>query len=233
MRIGVLIGSIQPEGLEGLGMVETPYGKPSSPILQLEAGNVSYRIIARHSLPPKIPPHMVNHRANIWALKEAGATSILSICSTGALSRDIKVPSLAVPEDYIELTKILSFFDGSIHHATPSLDQKIRRALIETMERNGIENLSGGIYVQTSGPRLETKAEVKMMASWGDYVGMNMASEATLSTELGLPVAGLITVDNYANGILDEELDFRNILTDARSNWDAVRTILLSLPDNL
>jgi 5'-methylthioinosine phosphorylase len=233
MLIGILIGSIQPTGLEISSGSNTPHGEPSSAMFSLETEENSYRIIARHGLPPRIPPHMVNHKANIWALEQEGVEAIISICSTGALKKNIPVPMMGVPEDYIDLSKIITFHDDVIHHATPQLNLLLREALSEALTDTGIEFMEGGVYIQTAGPRLETKAEVRMMSSWGDYVGMNLASEATLCSELEIPIAGLITIDNYANGVVDEELEFKDILADAKSNWIYVRKALgeLSVPD--
>jgi 5'-methylthioadenosine phosphorylase len=233
MIIGVLIGSIQPKGLREGIIVDTPFGQPSSPIFRLENGKTSFRFVARHGSPPSIPPHKVNHKANIWALKESGAEAIISICSTGALSKDIQVPSYAIPEDYIELSPILSFHDETIHHATPSLDKGLMNALSISLDKAGANFIKGGTYIQTSGPRLETRAEVRMISSWGDYIGMNMASEATLCIEIDIPVAGLISIDNYAHGIGEKDLDFREILTDAGTRWETVNEVLMILSDFL
>lgn len=231
MIIGVLIGSVQPSGLGVSHEMDTPYGEPSSSVFSLEMEKVNYKLIARHSQPPRIPPHKVNHRANIWALKKIGVGAIISICSTGALRSDIPVPTFGVPEDYIDLSRILTYYDDEIHHATPLLDPDLGDALKRALAAIGSEFIDGGVYIQTSGPRLETRAEVKMMSSWGDIVGMNLASEAALCSELDIPVAGLITIDNYANGVIDEELDFRRILSDAKDNWNNVRKVLGALSD--
>jgi 5'-methylthioadenosine phosphorylase len=229
MKIGVLIGSIQPTGLSVEHSVDTPYGKPSSPVFELDVADERIPLIARHSIPATIPPHMINHKANVWALKKFGSEAVLSICSTGALRKEIPVPSIAVPEDYIDLSRILTFKDDEIIHATPSLDPDLRNGLKRSLNEIGAEFIEGGVYIQTSGPRLETRAEVRMMSSWGDYVGMNLASEAALCSELEIPVAGLISVDNYANGVVDEELDFRKILSDAKEKWRIVKEVLTAL----
>jgi len=230
MKIGVLTGSVQPPKLESGDPVETEFGTPSSPVFTFEEGGVQFFLIARHGIHARIPPHMVDHRANVAALKEKGVEMVISICSSGALKADIPVPALAIPEDFIDLTWIQTFFDGSIQHATPALDEDLRRGL--SLSANGADMpiLEGGVYIQTMGPRLETKAEVRMLASFGDYVGMTLASEAGLCSEVDLSIAGLITVDNYANGVTDATLDFRKILTDARSRWKTVKGILTRLP---
>ncbi|MGA1820178.1 MAG: MTAP family purine nucleoside phosphorylase [Thermoplasmatota archaeon] len=233
MKIGVLTGSVLPPLLEAGEVMETDLGAPSSPVFKLEEGSASYHLIARHGIPPGIPPHMVNHRANVRALKVLGVDAVISICSSGALRPGIPVPTLAVPEDFIDLTRVQTFFDDTIHHATPVLDEKLRRGLSLAAREADMPFREGGVYIQTMGPRLETKAEVRMLSNFGDYVGMNFASEAGLCIEAELPVAGLITVDNYAHGVADETLDFRDILTDARSRWETVRGILARLPGSL
>jgi len=233
MKIGVLTGSVQPSNLANGDTVETEFGAPSSPVFTFDEGGARYLLIARHSIPPSIPPHMVNHRANVTALKALGASMVISICSSGALKADIPVPTLAVPEDFIDLTRIQTFFDRSIQHATPVLDEDLRKGLTLSAKGADMSLREGGVYIQTRGPRLETGAEVRMLASFGDYVGMNFASEAGLCCEAELPVAGLITVDNYANGVTETALDFKKILTDARSRWETVRGILTRLPDVL
>ncbi|MGA1792898.1 MAG: MTAP family purine nucleoside phosphorylase [Thermoplasmatota archaeon] len=230
MNIGVLTGSVHPPELEGGETIGTEFGAPSSPVFKWDDGNTRFHLIARHGIPPSIPPHMVNHRANVWALKDMGVNAVISICSSGALRSDIRAPTLAVPEDFIDMTRIQTFFDDSIHHATPILNEKLRRGLSLSSREADMPFREGGVYIQTMGPRLETMAEVRMLATFGDYVGMNFASEAGLCIEVDLPVAGLITVDNYANGVTEATLDFRDILTDARSRWETVRGILTRLP---
>jgi len=234
MRIGLLIGSVQPPDLFKDREVEnTPYGTPSSPIARLESERNSFHVIARHSVPPRIPPHRVDHRANLWVLKQSGVDCIISVCSTGALKREIPIPSLAVPEDYIDLTQGQTFIENEIRHVTPVLDRRIRSALLDSAKCFGIPVRDGGVYVQTRGPRLETRAEVRVISEWGDYVGMNMGSEATLANESDLPFAGLVTINNHANGLTEEEPNYRKILADARSMWETVWSILETLPGDL
>ncbi|MGA1848935.1 MAG: MTAP family purine nucleoside phosphorylase [Thermoplasmatota archaeon] len=234
MRIGILIGSVQPTGLEKKEeMVETPYGTTSSPVYLMGSGYIQFLMIARHSIPARIPPHKVNHRANVWALRKMVSECMISICSTGALRSNIPVPSLAVPADYIDLAQDHTFIEDEIKHITPRLDEGLREAIYHSARRVDLPASNGGVYIQTKGPRLETKAEIRVISGWGDYVGMNLGSEATLANELNIPVAGLITVDNYANGISDEELDYRSILGEARSRWETVRSVLEALPPDL
>ncbi len=111
---------------------------------------------------------------------------------------------------------------------TPGLSDTLRDQLIEAaqeVDNNQIN--SEEVYVQTEGPRLETKAEVKILKRFGDLVGMTMASEATLSKECALEYAALVTVDNYAHGVKDEKVDYEEIVDTARDNWDEIKEILI------
>ncbi len=234
MRVGLLAGSVIPHSFhKRTEPEENQYGQTSSGILEFSLGRNQFFLIARHGTPPYIPPHKVDHRANVTALKELDVQAVISICSTGALDPGIRVPSIAVPEDYIDLVSGATFMDDEITHITPELDVRLRDSILSSCERAGVDAVDGGIYVQARGPRLETRAEVRLLSRWGDYVGMNMAPEATLSMELGFPFGAILTVDNYANGVIDQELDFRDILRDARSNWDDILRILDNLPIGL
>ncbi len=234
MKVGILAGSVIDIGSLGPeGSIETIWGRTSSPIIDLVVGDKKIMMIARHGIPPSIPPHKINHKANIQALFDSGIESIISICSTGALRSDILVPGFAIPSDYIDLSSGSTFHDGDIFHTTPGLDQAIQSSLVEACRSSQYDPLEDSIYVQTRGPRLETKAEVRLLSGWGDVVGMNLGPEATLCSELGIRVGALLTVDNYANGIERTPLDFRDILGNARSRWGSVLEILANLPDRI
>lgn len=230
MKIGLLIGSVLPlsEDQE-IEPVETPYGQTSSGIMRKTTGPHEVLMLARHGMPPSIPPHMVEHRANIHCLKQEGVDVILSVCSTGSLKKNIDVPAIAIPSDFIDLFSNATFFDKGIHHATPGLDEKLQSRLAEACRVAGFEPVTDLIYVQMRGPRLETRAEIKLISSWGDLVGMNLGPEATLAIEMDIPVGSILTVDNYANGIIDETLDFRDILKGARTRYEDIMEIISNL----
>jgi 5'-methylthioadenosine phosphorylase len=170
----------------------------------------------RHGLRKPVPPHKVNHRANIAALAKAGATDVVGVCSVGALKTSFHPGMIVVPEDYVSFGDVPTFFDKEAKHMTPSLDNALRRLIVSCGERLRLEMFDGGVYVQTRGPRLETKAEVRFLATLGDVVGMTMASEATLAQEAGLAYAGVCSVDNYAHGIVDKPLNFEEVIKTSR-----------------
>ena len=228
-----MLGILGGTGFTGIGLepeerktVVTPYGKPSSDLLFYDLKGRSLVVIQRHGEQRNIPPHMVNHRANIFALDQAGAKAIIGINSVGALRMDMPIPSIIVPDDYFDLNPP-TFFDGEIKHVVPGYSEHLRKQVIEAAKDLGLSVIDKGVYVQTKGPRLETRAEVRVISKWGDIVGMNSASEATLANELGCEFAAICSVDNYAHGLGDKAPDYREILAVAKGSQERILQILL------
>ena len=206
----------------------TPWGTPSSPLFKGTLEGEEIVLLMRHGPDHTIPPHRINHRANVYAMQKE-VDEIVGICSSGALSEDISVPSISIPEDYVNFWNPLTFYNEKIKHVTPELSQVLRNQLIEAAQESDHDNIrSEDVYVQTEGPRLETKAEVKILQQFGDLVGMTMASEATLSKESALEYAALVTIDNYAHGVKGEEVEYEEIVDTARDNWSKVKDILIT-----
>ncbi len=207
--------------------VNTPWGTPSSPLIKGELAGKEMLLLLRHGKHRNIPPHRINHRANIYALQEE-VDEIVGTSSAGALDLSIDIPSISIPEDYINLADVPTYFDDEIKHITPKLSDDMRQGLIEAGEIIDELDLVDDeyVYIQTAGPRLETRAEVKMISEWGDLVGMTMASEATLSREADMGYASVVSIDNYANGIGDEKLEFEEIIANARQNWSSVKALM-------
>src|SRR5438477_11367608 len=184
----------------------TPHGAPSDPPRVGMHAGVPVAFLARHGKDHRIPPHKLNHRANLWALKEIGTSHIIGTSSTGSLKKTIHPGTFLVPDDFVAFWNVPTFFDDRVVHSTPSLDATLRRALVGAAKESGASVKDGGAYVQTTGPRLAPRAEIAFFKKLGDVVGMTMASEATLACELGIPYASLCTVDNFAHDIDDEPL---------------------------
>jgi 5'-methylthioadenosine phosphorylase len=185
--------------------------------------------IPRHGKERNIPPHRINYKANIRAFKDLGVEEIISVTSVGSLKRAIPPRSLVVPHDYIGLFNILTYYDDRIVHVTPGLDEELRRRIIEAARSLTIAIVDRGVYFQTLSPRLETKAEITLIKDYADVVGMNMASEATLATELELRYSNISTVDNYAHGIVEEPLDYKDIVEAAAQSRADVERVLLKV----
>ncbi|MBN2542898.1 MTAP family purine nucleoside phosphorylase [bacterium] len=193
-------------------ITENTFGK----VEILKKNNVFF--LQRHGLKYNIPPHKINHRANIRALFENGVNKIIGISSVGSLKRSILPGTFVIPDDYINIWNISTFFDDSCVHTVPGLDDETRCEIFNILNGLGIEHRETGIYLQTRGPRFETPAEVKMLSQFADIISMTAASEATLARELDIPYALICSVDNYANGVIDKPLEVEQIKENVQKN---------------
>ena len=187
--------------------------------------------LSRHGINPDkyILPHLINHKANLKAMKDIGVTEIVSVNSTGSLKLSLQPGKIVIPDDFIMLSPYPSIYINKPVHITPVLDEDIRKECIKSASDVEQEVLDGGIYWQTTGPRLETKAEIRLMSQFADIVGMTMASEAIIAMELGLQYAAICSVDNYAHGIEETELTIAEITSHGRINEKKIVTILKNI----
>jgi 5'-methylthioadenosine phosphorylase len=188
-------------------VVRTPYGEPSSALLFGQIAGRDAVFLARHGHGHTIPPHRVNYRANLWALKHRGASAVLAVASVGGI-RDALPGDLVLPTQLIDYThdRPSTFFDGGdqrvvhvdfTHPYTPSL----RAKCLAAAGACAIHLRDGGVYAAASGPRLETAAEIDRMDRDGaTMVGMTGMPEAVLARELELPYAAICVVVNHAAG---------------------------------
>jgi 5'-methylthioinosine phosphorylase len=184
--------------------------------------------ISRHDRDPGeyVLPHLINHQANLAALKTLGIREVVAVNSTGSLKKSLPPGSIVVPDDFILVADTPTVFSNRPVHITPELSGEMRRRLIEAAGACGIPVVDRGVYWQTEGPRLETKAEIRMMASFADIVGMTMAAEAIIAQELGLSYAALCSVDNYCNGVVETPLTMEMIIEGAKRNRETMLTIV-------
>lgn len=228
--LGIISGTILLRDFEGElrdDAVETPFGKARVLI------GKKFASIARHGTDRSRPilPHMINHPANMSALRQIGVDEIVAVNSTGSLKKNLEPGMLAVPRDFISFTPsptTTSNEDKAIH-IVPSLSSRMREALLASARDCGIPVHDGGIYWQTSGPRFETRAEIAMMSQFADLVGMTMASEAVVAKELDLEYAAICSIDNYANGLMEKELTLEEVLSHARRSTHTMITIVKKL----
>ncbi|OPY77028.1 MAG: S-methyl-5'-thioinosine phosphorylase [Syntrophorhabdus sp. PtaU1.Bin058] len=199
--------------------IKTPYGN-----VRIKAGDNTV-FLQRHGSPP-VPPHTINHRANILALQKVGVQKIVSINSVGSLKTSIRPGTLLIPDDFLSVWNIPAFSDTEMRFFIPQMDKPLARYLHGLCKRSGIRVKSGGVYIQTIGPRLETRAEINMLKRFGDIVGMTMASEATLSMECGIPYASLCSIDNFCNGIVKTPLTMGQIGNNVLKNLNNIECII-------
>lgn len=211
-----MLAIIGGSGLSGLAnlevtrrqIVRTPYGEPSAPLTFGNIGRQPVAFLARHGYGHTIAPHEVNYCANMWALKEEGVDTVVSVASVGSIRREFGPGALVLPDQILDYTwgRRSTFFEGpgaKVTHIdftipySAALRQRILRAGHESGEKLG----EGGVYAATQGPRLETAAEINRLERDGaDLVGMTGMPEAALARELGLEYATIAVVANHAAG---------------------------------
>lgn len=216
-------------------VVRTPYGEPSSALLFGQIAGRDAVFLARHGHGHTIPPHRVNYRANLWALKENGATAVLAVASVGGI-RDALPGELLLPRQLIDYThdREATFFDGGdqrVVHVdfTHPYTGSLREKCLAAAKVAGIALTDGGVYGAVSGPRLETVAEIDRMERDGaTLVGMTGMPEAALARELELPYAAIAVVVNHAAGRGDSAtaISMDGIAQVMETAMDRVRALL-------
>lgn len=178
-------------------------------------GGVEVAFIQRHGRRRDRPPHRINHPANALALQALGARRVVALASTGCLRRELGLPALMIPHDYMSFGDATIFTDR-IEHVVPGFDEDVRLALIAEARRDGrLPVHDQGVYFQSRGPRFETKAEVRWLAGFADCVGMTVANEATVTRECGLGYGVLCSLDNYGHGMVEAPLAHATIQANA------------------
>jgi len=194
-------------------VARTPYGDPSGPVTFGRIGSNEVLFLARHGYGHTIAPHEVNYRANLWALKQAGADSVVSVASVGGIRNDIWPGAIVLPHQVIDYTwgRASTYFEGPgtpVNHIdfTEPYSRELRARLLKAAAACGERVTDGGVYAATQGPRLESAAEINRLERDGaDIVGMTGMPEAALAREIGLQYAAIAVVANYAAGRGDSE----------------------------
>lgn len=176
--------------------------------------------LTRHGSGHSTPPHLVNYRANIKALKDQGAEDVVAINVVGGVTEDLIPGSLLCLSDFLDFTKTraVTFFDGTTPEGVVHTDvmdayhPEIRRQLLSAATRAKVKMKDGGVYACFEGPRFETPAEIKMCQILGaDVVGMTGVPEVTLAKEIGLRYAAISLVVNPAAGLSDEPISMEEL----------------------
>lgn len=206
-----------------VGTIETTYG----PVTYKHRG--SHVLINRHGYGFPLPPHSINYRANIRALAELGFKDVVSLNSVGSLTTEIPPGSIISCSDYVCLQQgPATFFDKELKGGAAGIANNLIPLIVSKLSPE-FSIPTGKVYVQMRGPRFETKAEIRVVKSWGDVVGMTAAHEADLCTEAGLNYNSLAVIDNYANGLEGTEIDFGKFKDLVKSNQEKVNRLFARL----
>jgi len=209
-RYGLIVGS----GFDAFGdvagehRVTTRFGEPSAGVREATIGGARVLVLPRHGDRHEFPPHLVNYRANLAALRDLGADAVVALNTVGVISGVREPGQLAVPDQLIDYTwgREHTLYDGpgpGFAHIdfTAPYSERLRQGLLDAADASGVNCLDGGVYAATQGPRLESAAEVDRLERDGaDFIGMTGMPEASLAMELGLDYACLSLVVNRAAG---------------------------------
>ncbi len=216
--------------------IPTPYSaEPTELTLERTAAGSAW-FLPRHGRNHGIAPHLINYRANLWALREAGVDTVIAVNAVGGIAERMTAGALVLPDQLIDYSwgREHTFFTGE--HAldkhvefTSPYDQELGAVLQRSAHMLDLPLLQGAVYACTQGPRLETAAEIRKLKQDGcDIVGMTGMPEAGLARELGLRYACLALVVNKAAGLGTETITHDGITTNLRDGIGKVRAILLA-----
>ncbi|MCO4812199.1 MAG: S-methyl-5'-thioinosine phosphorylase [Gammaproteobacteria bacterium] len=212
--------------------VGTAYGKPSAPVHRLEFGQMRVLTLARHGEGHSLPPHVINYRANIVALKMLGADAVIGLNTVGVVTSLREPGQIAIPDQLLDYTwgREHTIYDGRrgrVEHIdfTEPFSVGLRRALAAAAGKADIDCYAGGVYATTQGPRLETAAEVDRLERDGaDYIGMTAMPEAAIAREVGVDYACIAMIVNRAAGRGDVPIH-----DDVEANTRAAKSATMSL----
>lgn len=241
------LGLIGGTGLTELGGIlrtlplETPYGPPSDPVRVLSDRPLQLLFMPRHGSPHRFPPHRVNYRANLWALREAGARRVLGVYAVGGLHEPYRPGALAAPDQLVDYTwgrehTLSDSPDTPLVHVDFSwpFDGRLRDALLSAAGAAGIGLIDGGCIGVFQGPRLETAAEIERARRDGcDMAGMTALPEAALARELGLEYAGVAVVSNWGAGVKSRRLSEDHIAETLQEPMQRLQRLVSVLVETL
>jgi 5'-methylthioinosine phosphorylase len=244
MKIGIIGGS----GLDDFSELNvqdrltptTRWGEPSSPLICGVFGKTDVVFIARHGEMHSIPPHRVNYRANIAALKDQQVSAIYAINVVGGINMEMCPGDVVIPDQIIDYTwgREHTYSDSSVvplQHVdfTNPYDTSLKDKLLQQAIPLGLHVHAGGVYGATQGPRLETAAEIARMERDGcDIVGMTGMPEAALAREMGIPYACLALVVNLAAGLGDGDISMEQIQQTIDLRMADIRRLLVAVAKN-
>ena len=215
-------------------VVDTPFGKPSSPLTIGKLGGVDVVIIARHGRKHTIMPTNVPYQANIWALKEQGCTHILATSACGSLREDIKPGDIVLADQVLDRTtqRKSTFYEKDrvchIPMAEPFCPE-LRKLIAESCRELGLRYHDKGTLITIEGPRFSTKAESKLFRQWGaDVINMSTVPECVLAREAGLCYQVIAMSTDYDCWHESEQaVDIALVLNIMKQNAENVKKLLI------
>ncbi len=211
----------------------TPFGAPSAPVLEIALGGSNVLALPRHGLQGQTAAHLVNYRANMWCLRELGATQVIAVATVGGINVSLKRGDLVVPDQVIDYThgreqSYVGYSKISHFDFTYPFSAGIRESLKQSLPDNcRTESHLASTYAVLQGPRLETAAEIAKYGKDGcDLAGMTLMPEASLARELEMEYGALCLVVNPAAGIEEEGVDLADTAVVTTNSLETLRSVL-------
>jgi 5'-methylthioinosine phosphorylase len=238
---GTGLSSLSNLELTGKEVVSTPYGAPSAALRRGELFGREVVFLPRHGSAHTIPPHKVNFRANLWALKHIGVRRVIAVAAVGGIRSDMAPACIAFPNQVIDYTwgRPGTFFETDLSTVTHidftyPYTESLRQQLIQGARDNELQAVEDGVYGATQGPRLETAAEINRLERDGcDIVGMTGMPEAALARELEIEYATCAVVANWAAGRAPGTISMKDIDRNLKSGMEKVKTLLAAILPNM
>jgi 5'-methylthioadenosine phosphorylase len=239
VKIGIIGGSglytmgilEEPEEIE----IETPFGKPSDKITIGKIAGREVAFLPRHGKGHKYPPHQVNYRANIFAMKKCGVEYLVSTAAVGSMKKRIKPCDFVIAHQLIDRSfkRSTTFFeDGIVAHVAfaDPFCKNLSDLAYETIDEKDL-GVHKGTYISMEGPQFSTRAESKLYISWNvDVIGMTLAPEAKLAREAEMCLCGILTVTDYDCWYESEEdVSVSNVVENLKKNDQNLANILESM----
>jgi len=216
--------------------IETPYGEPSAPIAVGDTSGRKVAFLPRHGTKHELPPHQINYRANLWALKELGATRIIGPCAAGSLNKGVRPGEFVVCDQLVDRTtgRKDTFYDGPVTTHVSWADPycpELRSLAIETAGSEGITVHEKGTVVVIQGPRFSTRAESSWFAREGwEVINMTQYPEAYLARELEMCYVNISLITDYDVGVEGAPpVTHEEVLTVFNANNAKLRSLLFAL----
>jgi 5'-methylthioadenosine phosphorylase len=217
--------------------VDTPYGAPSDSFFLATVGGRKVAFLPRHGRRHTLPPHKINYRANVWAMRSLGVKAVISPCAAGSLQLAVKPGDFVVCDQFVDRTsgRAQTFFDGPIVTHLSSAETyspELRRIAVEVCRKHDIEVHDGGTVVVIEGPRFSTKAESKWFSDAGwEVINMTQFPEAWLCRELGMAVVNISLITDYDAGVHEgtEAVDARSVLEVFAQNAERIQKVVLDM----
>ena len=219
--------------------LETPFGKPSAPVMSMEVSGSEFYFLPRHGIGHHISPSELNYRANIFALKSLGVDTIVSISAVGSLQEQYAPTHFVLPDQFIDWTKGLrkrTFFDeGMVGHVSVAnpIEKNLQLRIHESCMKAGITTHVGGSYVCIEGPQFSSKAESQIYRSFGaSIIGMTNVPEAYLAKEAGMAYATVAMVTDY-DCWKEEHCTVQEIMAVMKTNYASAQKLVSDLIPSL